>query len=126
MVKKVLALLFSLALVFSISTSVSAQESKPKAAKEKAPKQDRWEGTVTLVSKAKSTLTVRKSGGANVEKVVSYDASTQWVSQLHGAKKVDTIDASQVKEGDRVICLGTLGKDGELHATMISKRLTPP
>ena len=124
MVKKVLALLFSLALVFSISTSVSAQDSKPKAEKEKAPKQDRWEGYVTLVSKAKSTLTVRNSV-TKAEKAVAYDASTQWVSQSHGAKKVDNIDASQVKEGDRVICVGTLGKDGVLHATMISRRLTP-
>ena len=125
MVKRLLALVFSVALVFSISMPVSAQEAKPKADKDKAPKADRWEGNVTLVSKAKSTLTVRKIG-THDEKVIAYDATTQWVSQEHGAKTVNKIDANQVTDGDRVICVGTIGKDGIFHATTISKRLTPP
>jgi hypothetical protein len=37
---------------------------------------------------------------------------------------VNNIDASQVKDDDRVICLGSFDKDGILHATTISKRLT--
>jgi hypothetical protein len=32
--------------------------------------------------------------------------------------------AGQVKDGDRVIVKGTTGKDGVLHATLISKRLS--
>jgi hypothetical protein len=67
---------------------------------------------------------VRQSG-SSVVKTVAYDIMTQWTSQEHGSKKVNDIDASQVKEEDRVICLGTFGKDGVLHATLISKRLTP-
>lgn len=56
-------------------------------------------------------------------KTVAFDAMTVWESQEHG-KKATTIDSSQVKEGDRVICLGTYSKDGVLHATKISKRTT--
>ena len=124
MVKKLLVILFSLVLVFSLATPVLAQADQAKPAKEKAQKQDRWEGTVTLISKDKTTLTVRASA-TGMTKLVQHDSSTKWVSQEHGATKSNPIDASQVKEGDRVICLGTFNKDGVLHATLISKRLTP-
>jgi hypothetical protein len=87
------------------------------------PKQDRWEGNVVRSNQDKSTLTVRKVGSSE-EKTVAYDSSTKWVSQEHGSKKVNDIDASQVKDGDRVICEGTWDKDGVLHATLISKRLS--
>ena len=41
------------------------------------------------------------------------------------SKAVNDIDASQVKDGDRVICRGTWDKKGGvLHATLISKRLS--
>ena len=58
------------------------------------------------------------------EKTVNYDASTKWTSQYHGDKKVNAIDASEVKEGDQVICLGSNDDKGEFHATTISKRLS--
>jgi hypothetical protein len=122
MVKKLLTLLFASVLVFALSTPVFAQEgSKP--AEAVAAKQARCEGIVTRSNKDESTLTVR-ARGTNVEKTVRYDSSTQWTSQEHNSKKVNNIDASQVKDNDRVICLGTWGKDGALHATSISKRLT--
>jgi hypothetical protein len=122
MVQKLLTLLFASVLVFGLLTPVFAQEgSKP--AEAKAAKQVRWEGIVTRTNTDKSTLTVRNRD-TNVEKTVSYDSSTQWTSQEHHSKKVNNIDASQVKDDDRVICLGTWDKDGTLHATSISKRLT--
>ena len=124
MLKKLLTLLFSSVLVLSMSAPILAQETQAKPEKEQVKKKDRWEGYVTRVSKEKSTLTVRKSG-SSVVKTVAWDIFTQWTSQEHGSKKVNDIDASQVKEEDRVICLGTFGKDGILHATLISKRLTP-
>ncbi len=85
--------------------------------------QARWEGIVVRSSSEKSTLDVRKRGG-NVEKTIHYDSSTKWTSQEHGSKKVNNIDASQIKDGDRVICLGTYDDKGDFHATLISKRLT--
>jgi hypothetical protein len=118
MVKKLLILLFTSVLAFPLSTLVFGQDAPMKAAKEA-----RWEGVVTRSSTDKSTLTVRKVGSA-VEKTIAYDSSTKWVSQEHGSKKVNDIDASQVKDNDRVICTGTWGKDGVLNATLISKRLS--
>jgi hypothetical protein len=120
MVNKLFTLLFASVLVFPLSTAVFAQEA-PKEAK--AAKPARWEGMVTRVSKDQSTLTVRNVGSSH-ERTVQYDSSTKWVSQEHGSKKVNDIDSSQVKDGDRVIAEGTWDKDGVLHATLISKRLT--
>jgi len=120
MVKKLLALLFTSVLVFPLSMLAFAQDAP---AGEKATKEARWEGIVARSNAEKSTLTVRKVG-STVEKTVAYGGSTRWVSQEHGAKKVNNIDASQVKDGDRVICKGTWDKDSVLHATLISKRLS--
>jgi hypothetical protein len=105
---------------FPLSTVVFAQEAP---AQKEAAKEARWEGDVTRSSPDKSMLTVRKVG-SSVEMTVAYDSSTKWVSQEHGSKTVNDIDASQVKEGDRVICKGTWGKAGVLHATLIPKRLS--
>ncbi len=112
-----------------LATAVVAQEggtesgAMDSAQSGKKHKQDRWEGVVVRSNKDKKTLTVRHRG-TNVEKEVVYDDATRWVSQEHGSKKVNDIDASQVKDGDRVICLGTLDDKGDFHATLISKRLT--
>ena len=68
-------------------------------AQDKGAKETRWEGTVIRSSTDNSTLTVRKVG-YNAEKTVQYDSSTLWVSQDHGSKKTNDIDASQVKDND--------------------------
>ena len=120
MVKKLLTLLFTSVLAMPLATAVFAQDAPAQA---KAAKEARWDGTVIRSSKDQSTLTVRKRGGT-AEMTVQYDSSTRWVSQEHGSKKVTDIDASQVKDGDRVICQGTWEKKGVLHATLISKRLS--
>ncbi|PYX06099.1 MAG: hypothetical protein DMG88_19460 [Acidobacteria bacterium] len=134
-VKKLLGVLsFACVLAFLPSILLSAQD-KPEdmkaapaegkaAAEGKATKEARWEGIVVRSNKDDSTLTVRRRG-TSVEKTVKYDSSTKWTSQEHGSKKVNDIDASQVNDNDRVICMGTWDKKGMLHATMISKRLTP-
>ena len=117
MVKRLLTLMFTSVLALPLSTMVLA----PLAPAQE--KESRVEGIVMRISKDKSTLTVRPRGG-NVEKIVQYDASTKWTSQEHGSKKVNAIDSSQVGDNDRVICMGTWDKEGVLHATLISKRLT--
>lgn len=113
MPKKQFMLLFALLLIFPLAKAMFAQEAK----------EARWEGKIIRSSKDQSSLTVRNSG-SSAERTVVYDASTKWVSQYHASKKVNEIDASQVKDGDYVICTGTMGKDGILHATVISKRLS--
>jgi hypothetical protein len=117
--KKLLTLLFASVVAFPLAAAVFAQEAPAQA------KQARWEGTVVRSSKENSTLTVRKVNSTQ-ERTVQYDSSTKWVSQEHGSKKVNDIDASQVKDGDRVICMGTWDKSSVLHATLISKRLSHP
>ncbi|HXP16654.1 MAG TPA: hypothetical protein VN868_06100 [Terriglobales bacterium] len=128
MVKKLLALVFVSVLTCS-ALLVQAAPAEDKMGKmdkmDKMAKKDRWEGVIIRSSPDKSTLTVRKVG-SSVEKMVQYDSSTKWVSQEHGSKKVNDIDATQVKDGDRVICEGSWDKDGVLHATLISKRLSHP
>jgi|SRR5215470_18220587 len=86
-------------------------------------KQARVEGPVVRSDEDKSTLTVRVRDTES-EKTVHYDASTQWVSQYHGDKKVNNIDPSDVKDGDQVICPGSFNEKGDFHAATISKRLS--
>ncbi len=117
--KSLLTLLFALVLAFPLSTYVFSQEAASPAT---SAKEARWEGHVIRSSADKSRLTVRKVGSSD-DKMVEYDSSTRWVSQEHGKKPTD-IDATQVKDGDRVICTGTWDKNGVLHASLISKRLT--
>jgi hypothetical protein len=119
MAKKLLAMLFMVVLALPLSSVVFAQDAPMKMAKEA-----KWEGKVIRINADKSTLTVRKGDG--VEMAVTYDSSTHWVSQYHGAKTVNEIDASQVKEGDYVIAKGTWESKGVLHATLVSKRLSHP
>ena len=123
MLKKLLTRLFTFVLAVLMSMPLVAQENADKAHQEKVAKQGRWEGIVSRNNIQKSTLAVRPRV-SQFEQVIYYDSSTQWTSQEHHSKTVNNIDASQVKDDDRVICLGTFDKDGILHATTISKRLT--
>ena len=116
MMNKLLVVLSTLALLFTLSGPTSAQTSGGK-------KEARWEGMVIRVNSEQSTLDVRQVGGS-IEKIIHYDAATKWTSQYHGSNEANNIDASQVKEGDRVICTGTFDDKGEFHATQISKRLS--
>ena len=114
MLKKVAGVLFMVVLVFAMSVPGFAQG---------AAKQARVEGRIVRSNKDKSTFAVRVGDVAG-ERTVHYDASTKWTSKYHGEKKVNAIDASQVKDGDYVICLGSYDDKKEFHATMISKRLS--
>ncbi len=102
--------------VFAV-IGLAAQQTFAKEKKEKAggTKESRWHGTIIRSDKDGSNLTVRKRG-TNVEKVVHYDSSTKWT------KGTKTIEMSEVKDGNRVICLGTYDEKGEFHATRIDLR----
>lgn len=113
--KNLLGLLFVSVFAFSVFAPMRAQESQP-------AKEVRWEGTVIRIDSDKSTMDVRQVSGG-IEKRIHYDSATKFNSQYHGDKTVNTISASDVKEGDRVICVGT-SSDNEFHATTISKRLS--
>ncbi len=114
MLKKGVAVVFVLALVSWLAAAGFADDAK---------KEDRVEGRVAYSNKDKSTIAVRGSGGG-AQRIVHYDASTKFSSQYHHEKKTNPIEASDVKDGDYVICVGTSDDKGELHATTISKRLS--
>jgi hypothetical protein len=114
MLKKVAAVLFMLGLVFVLTSATFADAASKKA---------RVEGVVARSNPEKSTFTVRVRE-TDSERTVYYDASTKWVSQYHADKKLNTIEPSDVKDGDQVICMGTYDDKKDFHATTISKRLS--
>jgi len=124
-VKKLLTLGLMSVLAVSLSLPVWAQDAAATQKKaETAAKKDRLEGVVIRSNKDKSQLTVREAK-SHVERSVVYDSATKWTSQEHGSKTVNKIDASEVKDGDRVICMGAWENNGAvLHASLISKRLS--
>lgn len=113
MLKKLVGLFLVFGLVLSVSALGFAQGEK---------KQGKVEGRVIRTSAEKSTLTVRM--GTAPEKIVKYDASTQWTATRHAEKTAAPIDAAQVKDGDWVICTGYYDEKGLFHAAAISKRLS--
>jgi hypothetical protein len=111
MMKRSIRWFFAIVLVLWLSVSVLAQTA-------------RWEGIVTRSNKQKFTLTVRARASTSFdEKIIHYDSTTQFTAQAHGDKTPKVIDASQIKDGDRVICLGYYNDKGEFQAALISKRL---
>lgn len=117
--KKLLWLFITSIFALAVSAPIRAQES---ATTKKSAKEVRWEGNVIRVN-SNSTMDVRELNG-NAEKTIHFDSSTEWNSQYHGDKTVNKITASDVKEGDRVICLGKYNDKNEFVATTISKRLS--
>src|ERR1700730_2346497 len=97
MLKKMAAMLFMMVVVFAVSVPGFAKDSAKPA---------RVEGKVVRIHADKSTLNVRRQQ-TDAERAERDDPSTKWGSQYHADKKVTTIDPSEVKEGDQVICLGS-------------------
>ena len=129
MSKALLTGVVTCALALSLAMPIYSQESPgpeshQKGTKHKTAEEARWEGVVVRSDRDDQTLTVRKRGTTQ-EKVIHYDSSTQFVSQAHGSKKVNPIDASDIKDNDRVICVGRYDEKSSFHAKLISKRLTP-
>jgi hypothetical protein len=118
MARRRVGFLFVSMLAFLISTLSLAQEKTG----DNMGTEGRCEGNVVRTNPEKSTLTVRDVN-ANVERTIHYDGATRWVSQARGSKKVNEIDARQVKDNDRVIVRG-IWDHGVLYATLISKRLS--
>ena len=112
-------------LVFAAPPAGVTQEAAEKKDAPAAQKETQWQGHVVRINKDQSMMEIRGGSAPSKDlRKVSYDSSTQWTSQEHHSKTVNNIDASQVKDNDRVICLGTWDKDGVLHASSCSKRLT--
>src|SRR2546423_2597669 len=115
MIRRISTLFYGAVVALSLSSAMCAQETPAPKKSEARAKQGRWEGDVVRSSPEKSTMTVRKVGSSE-ERTVHYDSATRWVSQEHGSKTVNKIDATQVKDGDRVIARG-VWDNGVLYAT---------
>jgi len=96
--------------------SSSDQDKKAVPAEEK---ESRWQGHIVRINKDQSSLNVRggQSSMESTERMILYDASTQWTKQGKPAEQ------SEFKEGSFVIVLGHPDEKGVFHATRIDLRL---
>jgi Cu/Ag efflux protein CusF len=106
----VFAFCFALALALSSAAPAAAQEKKAAKAKE-----DRLEGTVHMINKDTSTITLRRG---NVQRQVVYAADTKFTKVNKPGATID-----EIKDGTRLICLGKFDEKGRLVATRIDIRL---
>ena len=89
-------------LALLVGMCAAAQAAVPQETKEKtavSAKGARWSGTVVRVDKENGFLDVRKTGGT-VEKRIYFNDATKWT------KGKEAIQLSDVKESDKVVCLG--------------------
>ena len=99
------ALFAMLALSMALTVPLKAQEKKPQP--------DRLEGRVQIINKATSTITVRVG---QVPRPVVYDKNTKFTY----LNKPATVD--EVKDGQRLICVGKFDDKTRLIATRIDIR----
>jgi hypothetical protein len=103
---------FSLGVLLALAlVSQGVAQEKKKAAQ---PKEDRVSGTIQIMNKDTSTLTVRSG---NIQRTVIYNADTKFTK----VNKPGSID--EVKEGVRIICVGKFDEKARLVATRIDVRL---
>lgn len=111
---------FSLVILlsFGLTSQLSAAQKKEKPAKaekkkEKMDQEDRLTGSVQMINKDTSVVTIRKG---NITRQVVYNADTKFTYR----NKPGSLD--DVKEGRRVICLGKFDDKTRLVATRIDVR----
>src|SRR5437016_14528926 len=106
MAKRLFTLLGASVLAFTVSMLVQASLAQEKMEKpDKMAKQGRWEGNVIRSDPNKSTLTVRQAGSTD-ERTIHYHGASRWLSEEHGTKELNGIDASEVKRGDALVARG--------------------
>jgi hypothetical protein len=102
-----MGLFFGFLLSLAVATTASAQEKKKEA------KEDRLSGTVHMINKDTSTITIRRG---NIQRQIVYNADTKVTYR----NQPSTME--EVKEGRRVICLGKFNDKTQLVATRIDVR----
>jgi hypothetical protein len=102
-----MGLFFGFLLSLAVATTVNAQEKK------KESKEDRLSGTVHMINKDTSTVTIRRG---NIQRQIVYNADTKVTYR----NQPSTME--EVKEGRRVICLGKFNDKTQLVATRIDVR----
>ncbi len=87
---------FALCLGFLVATP------GPAVAKDKKAKEGQITGTVHMIDKDKSTLTVMKG---NVQRQIVYNSDTKWMYGTQASPKPSTLD--ELKENWYINCKGT-------------------
>ncbi len=105
-----IGLLLAIVLSLALAGEVNAQKKK----EAKAPKEERLSGTVQMISKDTSVITLRTRG--NIQRYVVYSNDTNFTYR----NKPGSLD--EVKEGRRVICLGKYDEKARLVATRVDVR----
>ena len=93
------SILTSLALCLAFLLAIAVG---PAVAKDKKAATGKINGTVHMLNKDTSTITVQKS---SVQRQVVYNADTKWMYGTQGSNKAATLD--QLKEGWYINCDGT-------------------
>jgi hypothetical protein len=91
------------ALVLSVVVTLAvgpAAVAKDKAAKK--AKEGQLTGTIHMLAKDSSTITVQKG---NVQRQILYNADTKWAKGTQGSSKPGSLD--ELKEGYYINCKGT-------------------
>jgi Cu/Ag efflux protein CusF len=114
--RKSFSIAMTLLLACFVALSLTGQAFAQGKAKAKAPALDRVAGTVQMISKDTSTITLRDS--RNVVRQVVYSDATK-ITKVN--KPGGSLD--EIKEGTRVICLGKFDDRTRLVATRIDIRL---
>lgn len=83
---------------------------------DKETKLDRVEGLVKSIDKAKSTFSVQQTDTSKVLWQIAFDQNTKFTYR-NSASSVDDL-----KEGQRVVCLGKAGSTGKLTAVRVDMR----
>jgi hypothetical protein len=93
-------ILTTFALMLSVLVAVNSAAAADK--KPKAPKQGQLTGTVKMINKDKSTISITKG---NVERQIIYSADTKWAYGTQSSNKPSSMD--DLKEGWYINCKGT-------------------
>jgi len=83
---------------------------------DKETKLDRVEGLVKSIDKAKSTFSIQQTDTSKVLWQISFDQNTKFTYR-NSAASID-----ELKEGQRVVCLGKAGTTGKLTAARVDMR----
>ena len=108
--RKLVTLVVGACLLFGLALVAVAKEKG-----KKATKQERISGTIHMINKDTSTLTVRTR--SNVQREVIYNDQTKFTKKNAAGGSV-----ADLKEGTRVICLGKFESGPKLTAERIDIR----
>jgi hypothetical protein len=114
--KRTFSILGSLTVAIALSLAMSSQviAKDEKKSNKTSNKESRLSGTVHMISKDTSTITIRDKN--NAQRPVVYSGDTKYTYR----NKPGSID--DVKEGRRVICLGKFDDQNRLMATRVDIR----